>query len=272
MEMPMPPADRLIRNLLVFDLEEFTADVAGEETTAHVHPFWQMDIYLAGWTEVWSERDRTECTGLGQVMLFPPLTWHTYACRAGHRRATLKMTLGPRLWPAPSRLPLPGRIAGPLLDLLTAAEGWLPGRTGLREAEALALAELCLACVLEALPPPHDDPPPHDAFTARLAPLLEAIADRPQAPWTVANLARSCAVTGDHFTRRFTALLGQTPQRYLLETRLHAAAAELLADPEAPVKQVAERAGYASVHAFTRAFTRLLGAPPATFRRSQGRH
>jgi len=268
----MPHAARLIRNLLVFDIEEFPRDVAGGEAAPHVHPFWQMDVYLSGWTEVWSEQARQVCTGLGEVMLFPPLTWHTYACRAGHRRATLKMTLGPRVWPAPGRRPLTGQIEGPLLDLLMAAEAWLPGRTGLREAEALALAEVCLARVLEALPPPPDEPPPHDAFTARLAGLLEAIAERPYAPWAVADLARRCAVTSDHFARRFAGLLGQTPQRYLLEARLHAAATELLADPEAPVKQVAERAGYASVHAFTRAFARLLGAPPAAFRRMQGRH
>ncbi len=87
----------------------------------------------------------------------------------------------------------------------------------------------------------------------------------------MAALARHCGVSSVHFARRFTELLGQTPRRYLLEARLTAAAAELLADPGVAIKEVAERAGYGSVHAFTRAFAEVLGAPPATFRALEGR-
>ncbi|MCE5240110.1 AraC family transcriptional regulator [bacterium] len=268
----MAPPPRLIRDLLVFDIEGYPGGVVGGSAPYHVHPFWQMDVYLSGMTEVWTEQGRDRYDWPGATVLFPPLTWHTYACEPGHRRATLKMTLTSRLSAAPDRRPLVGSLGDPLLALLRSAEDWLETRTGLREVEASALAEMCLAHVLGGASPPTGAPLAPDPFTPQLALLLEEIADQPYASRSVAAMARQCAVTADHFARRFRALLGRTPQRYLLEARLQAAATELLADPDLPVKQVAERSGYGSVHAFTRAFTRVLGVPPAAFRRMQGRY
>ncbi len=174
----MQTTGRLIRDLLEFEIEELPGWSVETMPAWHLHPFWQMDVYLSGWTEVWTERGRQAFETTGDVVLFPPLTWHTYTCGSGHRRVTLKVTLGPRHVQTPGREVLVSQLEGLLLELLVNAEAWLADRSGLRELEALALAEMCLARILGGLPLSRAAAAP-DAFVDRLAPLLEAIAERP---------------------------------------------------------------------------------------------
>ncbi|HCU34359.1 MAG TPA: hypothetical protein DGT21_02610 [Armatimonadetes bacterium] len=148
----------------------------------------------------------------------------------------------------------------------------MPADGILRRAQALAIAELCVAAVLADVPGGSPMPAPDLTLSARIGELLAAIADDPYRPWEVSELAARCHVTPDHFTRCFKTMFEQTPQRFLLQTRMKAAAAEMLAPHPLPIKQVAERAGYCSVHAFTHAFRRVFGVPPARFRGLQGRY
>jgi AraC family transcriptional regulator len=60
--------------------------------------------------------------------------------------------------------------------------------------------------------------------------------------------------------------LHRTPQRYLLEARMKSAAAILLRETSRPIKQIAEDCGYASVHAFSRAFKSIFDCGPAAYR------
>jgi two-component system response regulator YesN len=92
---------------------------------------------------------------------------------------------------------------------------------------------------------------------------------RPYDSWPVSGLARSCHLSPDHFSRSFHRLLGTAPQRYLMEARMRAAAADLLND--VPIKQISENAGYATVHAFSRAFKGVFGISPAAYRRTPRR-
>jgi len=68
-------------------------------------------------------------------------------------------------------------------------------------------------------------------------------------------------------TRCFRRVIGQTPQRYVMEATMRGAAASLLEVPLQPIKKIAERAGYGNVHAFTRAFTQVFRISPAAYRR-----
>jgi AraC family transcriptional regulator, alkane utilization regulator len=57
--------------------------------------------------------------------------------------------------------------------------------------------------------------------------------------------------------------------KYFTRWRLTLAARDL-SDADITVRQVAERYGYGSEAAFTRAFRRAFDIPPATFRRTRG--
>lgn len=90
---------------------------------------------------------------------------------------------------------------------------------------------------------------------------------QPSAPWTVAELAREAAMSRSAFFARFSRLIGVTPMEYLLGWRM-ALAKCLLRDGMA-VGDVAERVGYSSASAFSVAFARNAGRPPAHFARRE---
>jgi AraC-like DNA-binding protein len=92
----------------------------------------------------------------------------------------------------------------------------------------------------------------------------------PAESWTVALLARRVAVSRTVLGDRFSAVLGQPPMRYLAQWRLQLAA-HLLRTTGDTVPEIAGRVGYESGAAFSRAFKRGLGEPPASWRtRSRG--
>jgi transcriptional regulator GlxA family with amidase domain len=66
--------------------------------------------------------------------------------------------------------------------------------------------------------------------------------------------------------RKFTAATGMTWREYLLQSRLLRAMA-LLTEPGRTVLDVATAVGFDSVSAFTRAFRRLTGETPTTYRK-----
>jgi AraC-like DNA-binding protein len=68
------------------------------------------------------------------------------------------------------------------------------------------------------------------------------------------------------FAARFTALVGEPPLGYLSRWRLETAAG-LLQDTGSGLAEIAGRVGYESQAAFSKAFRRRFGFPPATYRR-----
>jgi len=127
----------------------------------------------------------------------------------------------------------------------------------------------CLRQYVASLPP---------ARTGWLAALRDPIVGQalmvlhasPAESWTVARLARRVAVSRSVLGDRFAGVLGQPPMRYLAQWRLQLAA-HLLRTTAETVPEIAGRVGYESDAAFSRAFKRGLGEPPATWRtRSRG--
>jgi AraC-like DNA-binding protein len=88
----------------------------------------------------------------------------------------------------------------------------------------------------------------------------------PPQDWDIQALAATCAFSRSKFVARFTRLIGSSPMKYLAQWRMILAAREL-SDGAASVKQVAERYRYGSEAAFTKAFRKTFGTPPAAFRR-----
>jgi AraC-like DNA-binding protein len=89
---------------------------------------------------------------------------------------------------------------------------------------------------------------------------------RPAEPWTVERLASAVAMSRSAFAARFTQLVGEPPLQYLARWRM-TRAATLLREGEQSVAAVATQVGYANPVAFTKAFSRLQGVGPGTFRR-----
>jgi AraC-like DNA-binding protein len=78
-------------------------------------------------------------------------------------------------------------------------------------------------------------------------------------------LARECGLSRFHLLRLFKAAFGVAPMRYAEQCRIERAK-ELLRRTRLPVAVVAERVGYESPAAFTRAFRRRIGIAPTAFR------
>jgi AraC-like DNA-binding protein len=94
---------------------------------------------------------------------------------------------------------------------------------------------------------------------------LQALHAEASAAWTVERLARRVGVSRSVLAERFTEIVGQPPMQYLALWRMQLASRRLL-DGE-PVAAVAGAVGYESEAAFSRAFKKLVGQAPATWRK-----
>lgn len=87
----------------------------------------------------------------------------------------------------------------------------------------------------------------------------------PERGWTVARLAHEVAMSRSAFAARFTELVGEPPMQYVTRWRMHVAPT-LLEDRAASLAEIAEKLGYRSEAAFSRAFKRETGMSPGAAR------
>lgn len=97
---------------------------------------------------------------------------------------------------------------------------------------------------------------------------LNALHTRPAHAWTLEQLAHAADTSRSVLAERFQELVGSSPMQYLTQWRM-LLAANLLCRSNAPLSRIAENVGYQTDTAFSRAFRREFGAPPAAWRRSQ---
>lgn len=88
---------------------------------------------------------------------------------------------------------------------------------------------------------------------------------RPAHPWTLDDLARESGVSRSVLAERFNDFVGVPPMQYLAEWRMQLAAG-LLAGTALGLAEIAERVGYGSEAALSRAYKRLVGVAPAVWR------
>jgi AraC-like DNA-binding protein len=96
---------------------------------------------------------------------------------------------------------------------------------------------------------------------------LRLMHEDPVRDWTVDELAREVAISRSVLAQRFTTLVGEAPMRYLAGWRMQVAK-QMMRDGEVNIHDVAARVGYESEAAFSRAFKRATGSPPAAWRRA----
>lgn len=106
-----------------------------------------------------------------------------------------------------------------------------------------------------------------DGYDPRLAQairLMEAHIDR---PLTIEVMARRAGVTARTLESIFRKSIGETPGAYYLRLRL-GAARRLVLDTRVAMADIAERTGFSSAGAFSRAFSRSFGSPPTALRKT----
>lgn len=104
-----------------------------------------------------------------------------------------------------------------------------------------------------------------DAFVGRA---LSALHRSPAREWTLESLAREVGLSRSALAERFGQFVGQPPMQYLTSWRMQLAAGLLRGGTDS-VARVAERVGYESEAAFSRAFKKVVGAPPSQWRRGR---
>jgi len=97
---------------------------------------------------------------------------------------------------------------------------------------------------------------------------LALLHEAPAHDWSIDELARRAGLSRSSLYERFVQLVGVPPMQYLAQWRMQVAA-RLLLDTRASVAGVALDVGYDSEAAFNRAFKRMVGTPPATWRRAR---
>jgi AraC-like DNA-binding protein len=97
---------------------------------------------------------------------------------------------------------------------------------------------------------------------------LNALHKRPADAWTLEELARTAGTSRSVLAERFQLLVGSSPMQYLTQWRM-LLAANLLSRSNTSLARIAEEVGYQTDTAFSRAFRREFGSPPAAWRRCQ---
>ena len=95
---------------------------------------------------------------------------------------------------------------------------------------------------------------------------LAALHAEPASPWTVESLARRVGVSRSVLADRFAAMVGQPPIQYLTLWRMQLASRLMLQGES--VAAAAGVVGYESEAAFSRAFKKIVGEAPTTWRRA----
>ncbi len=142
---------------------------------------------------------------------------------------------------------------------------------GRRPGRDLVLTRLVEVLLIEALRiAPSEQAPPgllRGLADPQLAQALRQMHGQIARSWTVAQLAKTSALSRSAFFDRFSRTIGLPPMEYLLQWRM-AVAKDLLSKRELRLAEVAERVGYGSTSAFSTAFSRYVGQPPSRFART----
>lgn len=97
---------------------------------------------------------------------------------------------------------------------------------------------------------------------------LRLLHGQPAAPWTLERLAREIGLSRTVLAERFSEHMAVSPIQYLTNWRMQLAARQM-ENPDISIAQVAAEVGYGSEAAFQRAFKKVVGVPPGTWRRGR---
>jgi AraC-like DNA-binding protein len=99
----------------------------------------------------------------------------------------------------------------------------------------------------------------------KIGPAIAQVHDRPGAPWTVASMAETVAMSPSRFAARFRESTGQSAMTYVASWRM-TIACRMLRETKQDLAGVASEIGYQDVASFSRAFKAHIGESPARWR------
>jgi len=105
-----------------------------------------------------------------------------------------------------------------------------------------------------------------DGYDPRLAQAIRLMEAHVDQPLTIDAVAKRAGVTARTLESIFRKSIGETPGAYYLRLRL-SAARRLVVDTRIAMADIAERTGFSSAAAFSRAFSRAFGEAPVRLRR-----
>jgi AraC family transcriptional regulator len=108
-----------------------------------------------------------------------------------------------------------------------------------------------------------------EIYQKRVHLAVDQLRDHLNQPLDLTELARLAGFSPYHFSRIFTAVMGETPMKYILRLRLEAAA-NLLLKSTRPLTAIALENGFSSSSTFARAFRRYFQCSPSEYRAGWG--
>jgi len=136
---------------------------------------------------------------------------------------------------------------------------------------ALLVNECLLALLehLQAAKPALDEHLSSTEHTVAL--LLQSVAEHPERPWTLDEMAEACGLGRTRFVHHCKRLTNLSPNDYLNRSRVQRAE-QLLGQSEAvqthpSITEIAGRCGFSSSQYFATVFKRLTGIAPREYRR-----
>jgi len=98
-----------------------------------------------------------------------------------------------------------------------------------------------------------------------IATALRLMRDKPGRPWTIAQLAKAVGLSRTSFAARFRHTVGEPPMTHLTRLRLSGGAGYLWSTSRT-IGDIAREVGYDNEASFSKAFKRIYGRSPGTFR------
>ena len=102
----------------------------------------------------------------------------------------------------------------------------------------------------------------------RIGRVLGMVHQRPAHPWSLDELAHKAGMSRSNLAESFANLVGLPPMQYLARWRMQLAAT-LLSTTSLGLAEIADRVGYGSEAALSRAYKRSVGVAPADWRRGK---
>jgi len=100
----------------------------------------------------------------------------------------------------------------------------------------------------------------------RLSKLMDWLRNHPERPHTLASMAERAAMSPRTLQRQFQQATGFGPIEWLIRERV-AIVKEMLEEPDVPLTQIAERAGFGSEESLRHHFRRLAATTPGAYRK-----
>jgi AraC-like DNA-binding protein len=225
----------------------------------HSHPYHQLEYALAGVAEVETKRGRYLLPPQ-QAIWIPAGTDHNTTLR-GVRSVSLFFHPDDLLSASVNACVL--AVEPVLREMIHYATRWPINRPGATDPTADCFFSAIGNLIIEAL----DDRLPF-YLPAASDPVVAAVIKRTTSDLTRANLVSICAACGVSertLRRRIQADIGMTWTAYLTQARLLRAVA-MLTSNDRSVLDIATTVGFDSPSGFTRAFRKLTGTTPATYR------